>query len=167
MTTDLKTHARHLRDASRRIGSGSKEKEPDLDAPTEALLEKTRGICAHLGELRIDPTGEPPLAGIAAAIGKAEEDASALTKLLSDAEAKYDVPKEGVPAPRPGAYRHNPFRDRRIYVQRLAHALGGIVTSSSARPDDEASPITEPRSLRRSSERISLRYARRNAISTY
>jgi hypothetical protein len=74
LTTDLKTHARHIRDASRRLGSSSKENEPGLDTPAEALLDKTRGICAQLGELRIDPNGVLPLAAIAAAIGKAEPD---------------------------------------------------------------------------------------------
>lgn len=121
-----KSRARRIRKELKAAEYSEGTTDPAVSSPLSALSSKVQRVLDAMSAVSMQATGPLPFIAIAEQILAANEAAEGLSRFLADHErrweAKAEAESKGTKV-RPSSYRSNPFRDRRIRLQRLISEL--------------------------------------------
>lgn len=123
-----KARARGIRQKWSAIRHSEGATDAAVSSQLAAVSSKVQTVLTAIGALRIQTTGPLPFQTISEQILKANEAADDLSRLLADRERQLEVDVKAEAESRdvkvrPSLYRHNPFRDRRLWLLRLVSEL--------------------------------------------
>ena len=119
-----KARARRIREKLRAVEYSEGATEPTVVAEFAAVSSKVQAVLTAIGAIDVQSTGPLPFRAVSDQVRAAEEAAEQLSRLLGQRERQWEANPEPRDAKaRRSSYRSNPFRDRRIRLQRLSSGL--------------------------------------------
>ena len=121
-----KARARKIREKLRAVKYSEGAAEPTVDVELAAVSSKVQTVLDAMGAIVGQATGPLPFRAIAEQVQAAEGVAEELSRLLAEREREFDAKATADSTDtkaRRSPYRSNPFRDRRIRLERLIFEL--------------------------------------------
>jgi len=126
----LKSRARDIRTELRVVSNGQRTNDEAVDDAIAAMSGEVQRLLSALGSIEPSPIGEYPFVAIGDQVRASMTQAELLARLLEEREREVDAePAPENASERRHAHRVNPFRDRKILLQRLTRVLGSTRTA--------------------------------------